>query len=129
MALPICHSYLESSEGSGKTITCFVRFQALQYPDYEGLAQQLLAVFEKHKPRVLVLNLAGVEYLTAGMLGQLVLLHKKLQAHGGRLLLSHVSATLQDILAITRLNTLLEVRKVEGYVPTLPWTPEVLVSA
>jgi len=129
MSLPICQAYLESNEGGGKTITCFIRFQALCYPEYENLANQMLVLVEKHKPRTLLLNFAGVEYLTAGALGQLVLLHDRLRTRGARLLLSHLSATLLQLLEITRLNTILEVRKTENNAPTLPRTPEVLVSA
>lgn len=58
----------------------------------------------------LTLDLAGVRALTAADLGQLVGLHHRLRASGGRLVLCNVAPLAVDVLRLTHLTHLFEVR-------------------
>ena len=59
----------------------------------------------------LVLDLSEVNDLTAGGLGQLVSLHKRLRASGGHLVLCNVGERAYEVFEVTRLIDLLDVRQ------------------
>jgi anti-anti-sigma regulatory factor len=59
----------------------------------------------------LVLDLSGVPAPTAGGLGQLVALHNRLRAMGGRLVLLNVRPLAYEAFKVTRLTDLLDVRR------------------
>ncbi len=65
-----------------------------------GLADQV-------GPGKLVLNLANVTYMSSAGLGVLIALHKKMQAAGGQLVLRDLRPAVRELMAITRLDTLL----------------------
>jgi len=54
----------------------------------------------------LALNLAAVEFLPSMALGKLVMLNRKVQAAGGKLVLCQISPTARAILEATRLDEL-----------------------
>jgi anti-anti-sigma factor len=56
-----------------------------------------------------VLDLGGVCYMTSTALGTLVGFNRRVRDAGGRFALANVGASIQEILAVTRLNKLLEV--------------------
>jgi anti-anti-sigma factor len=58
------------------------------------------------------LDLGAVHYVASEDLGALVLLNKKLRESGGRLSLVNVRPTVSALLAITRLDTIIDVQKV-----------------
>lgn len=60
--------------------------------------------------RHLLLDLAGVECVTAGGLGELVALHNRLRDSGGRLVLVNVGERAFEVFAVTGLTGLLDVR-------------------
>jgi anti-anti-sigma factor len=60
--------------------------------------------------RAVCLDLRGVERPTAGGLGGLVALHRRLRAAGGGLTLANVGAAVHEALAVTRLTEVLPVR-------------------
>ena len=62
-------------------------------------------------PRRLHLDLGNVPLLTAAALGMLVAVHKEVKAVGGRLALCNVRPRLYDILRVTRLTELFDVRQ------------------
>jgi anti-anti-sigma factor len=59
----------------------------------------------------LYLDLSGFESPTAAGLGQLVTLHKRLRASGGRLVLCNVGEAAYEVFAVTRLTDVLDVRR------------------
>jgi anti-anti-sigma factor len=61
--------------------------------------------------RDLVLDLGEERMLTAGGLGQLVALNRRLRASGGRLVLCNVGGKAYEVLQVTRLTELLDVRR------------------
>jgi anti-anti-sigma factor len=67
-------------------------------------------VREASKSRPLLLDLAGVECVTAGGLGELVALHNRLRDSGGHLVLVNVGERAFKVFKLTGLNALLDVR-------------------
>jgi anti-anti-sigma factor len=67
-------------------------------------------VREASKSRPLLLDLAGVECVTAGGLGELVALHTRLRDSGGRLVLVNVGERAFEVFAVAGLTGLLDVR-------------------
>jgi anti-anti-sigma factor len=82
----------------------------LRGPEAAHVVRQVLRALERHPRPVVLLDLADVETLTAAALGRLVVLHRRLRRHGGRLVLANVSPLPHEVFAITRLDTLFEVR-------------------
>jgi anti-anti-sigma factor len=59
---------------------------------------------------VIHLDLGGIRFLTARGLGALVFLNRELRSRGGALVLVNVLATIYELLALTRLVEVLDVR-------------------
>ena len=68
-------------------------------------------VREASKSRPLLLDLAGVECLTAGGLGELVALHNRVRDSGGRLVLVNVGERAFEVFAAVGLTDFLELRR------------------
>lgn len=60
--------------------------------------------------RQFTINLINVRYLNGGEIGRLVALHKLLQTKGRRLAIINANAIIQQILAVTRLDLVLETK-------------------
>jgi anti-sigma B factor antagonist len=73
------------------------------------LGKQLFRLVEELGRCRLALDLGNVGYLTAHTLGVLLVVHKKLQALGGRLSLCNVLPHIHEILALTRLTRIFSV--------------------
>jgi len=84
--------------------------RALGAPDTEALREELFALAETGSP-FLQLDFRGVEYLTAAGLGILVAVHTRLRDAGRRLVLCNVRPEVEEVLRVTRLNMILDVRQ------------------
>ena len=62
------------------------------------------------RPR-LRLDLGQVRYLTSTALGRLVALHKRVRAAGGALVLANVTDPVYEVICLTRLHEVLDVRR------------------
>ena len=85
------------------------------FPDIEASARLITRAFTHEEPagrdgRAFVLDLSRVKVPTAGGLGQLVALHNRLRASGGRLVLCNVGARAFEVLELAHLTRLLDVR-------------------
>ena len=72
--------------------------------DTPPLAEQLWGALGKRSSVRLVLDLSGVPLLYSYLVGQLVLLHKRLGTHNGELRLCGLSAGNHSVLHIARLD-------------------------
>jgi anti-anti-sigma factor len=71
-----------------------------------SLAEQLWAVLERHFTYRLVLELDEVPVLNSCLLGQLVLLRRRIEKHGGTVRLCGLSAYNRRVLKTSRLDSL-----------------------
>jgi anti-sigma B factor antagonist len=75
--------------------------------------------------RKLLLNLAGVSHMDSSGLGELISCYNAMQKLGGNVKLLSPNHRLQNLLAITKLNTLFEVfhtepAAIDSFAPALP---------
>jgi anti-anti-sigma factor len=84
----------------------FVRLHGPDNGEAEGteLANRVWAALEQHFTYRLVLELDDVPLLRSYMLGQLVMLHKRIHSHGGMLRLSGLSDVNLEALKACRLD-------------------------
>ena len=71
--------------------------------DAPPLAEKVWAFLEEHLNRRLVLELDELDILRSYVIGQLVLLHKRIVVGGGMMRLSGLSANNQQVLRLARL--------------------------
>jgi anti-sigma B factor antagonist len=71
--------------------------------------RDLIHVFTGNGHKHFLINLAGVEFIDSDGMGELVRCYSIVRQGGGEMRLVHVNKRVQDLLQITRLNTLFEV--------------------
>ena len=94
--------------------------------DHCDLADRIWKQMEQHLIKRLVLELEDLPMLRSALIGQLVLLHKRICSNGGVLHLSGLSDHNQEVLSICRLSTCFpqyhnrEEAVMMGYRPSAP---------
>jgi anti-sigma B factor antagonist len=71
--------------------------------------RDLIHVFTSNGHKTFLLNLAGVDFIDSDGMGELVRCYSVVRQRGGEMKLVHVNKKVQDLLQITRLNTLFEI--------------------
>jgi anti-sigma B factor antagonist len=92
------------------TVVRFARTSILEDEAVAAVRERLFDLVDNQGRRLFVLNFRMVTGLASRMLGQLVALHKKLQAVGGRLVLCEVSPFLHEFFETAKLPGLLCIR-------------------
>jgi anti-sigma B factor antagonist len=77
----------------------------------EVVGERLCALADQLGPCTLLLDFSNVGYVSSALLGLLIRLHKRLGAAGGRLRLRNLSPRVYEVFEVTRLNTILDVRR------------------
>ncbi|MGQ9576353.1 MAG: STAS domain-containing protein [Thermoguttaceae bacterium] len=80
----------------------------------QQLGQELFQLVEVDKRKKLVLNFAGVDFLSSAALGKLITLDKRVKAHNGQLILCGIRPQIYEVFVITKLNRLFDIRKDEA---------------
>ncbi len=75
-----------------------------------GVFQELSRLADEVATGLLVLDLDGIRYVTSAALGMLVSLNRKVRTAGGRLTLANAGEVVQETLAVTRLDQVIEVQ-------------------
>jgi anti-anti-sigma factor len=101
---------LEVTRTGDRTVARFVRLTSLNEYHADLVGKQLLALADAPGTKFVTLDLGNVEYVTSTILGHLVALHKRLQGAGGRLTLAGVRPAVQDILRVTQLDQVLDLK-------------------
>lgn len=85
----------------------FVKLSASpdNHGDYSNLAEHLWSVLEQHFIYRLVLELDALPVLSSSLIGQLVLLHKRLHTHNGMLRLCGLTELQRQSLEACRLQS------------------------
>lgn len=100
---------LEVAETEDALVVRFRDFLSLREDNIPAIAASLLREADRLGQRTLSLDLGRVDFLTSCALGQLIRLHKKVRAGGGRLILCNVSPPVYEVFKVTRLHTLLDI--------------------
>jgi anti-anti-sigma factor len=115
MSLSTCGSCPDLKEDREGIMIRFLRSTTLRETEIETVGDQIFTVAQKRRPGTLLLDFAGVQFLSAAVLGKLVSLHARLRQLGTRLVLTSLSAELFELFEITQLQTILDIRQ------TGPW--------
>jgi anti-sigma B factor antagonist len=100
------------------TVVRFTRRRILTEGSIELLGEQLFALVERGGHRKLVLNFSNVDRMTTALLGKLIVLHKKVQAVNGWMVLCQIAPHLYEIFALFKLPQLFGVFE-EGHAALL----------
>jgi anti-sigma B factor antagonist len=92
------------------TVVRCARASILEEEAVALVRERLFDLVDRQGQRLVVLNFGRAVGLTSRMLGQVVALHKKLQASGGRLVLCGVSPFLDGVFATAELPGALCIR-------------------
>jgi anti-anti-sigma factor len=115
---------LRVEEIDGVTVVKFTT-DDLGETNIQAVVEELFALAEGRAVPRLRLDLGEVRFLTSTALNSFVALHKRLQAHGGQLVLVNVTEAVYEIFDVSRLHQLLDVqpqgRPAAG--PALPPSP------
>jgi anti-sigma B factor antagonist len=104
------HVRLEVTEVGEITVVRFRDRKILDATAIEELGGELFALVENDNRKNLLLNFTGVEFLSSAALNKLIILDKKIKAHGGRLKMCHLRPEIAEIFSITRLDKLFDIR-------------------
>ncbi len=113
------HPYLRVEAAPEATVVKLATAQ-LGEAEIQSVGKKLFAVADRLGPSVLILDFAGVDFLTSTALGKLVALNKRVRAGGGRFVLANVKALVCEVFAVTCLDRVLDVRKGPGDEFTAP---------
>ena len=80
----------------------------------QKIAEELYGVADREDCHNLALDFSGVLGLSTLMLGRLLTLRKKMASKRGRLVLCDIDPEVQDVLAATKLDTILEIMETEA---------------
>ncbi len=109
MHLPVRSPTLEIRRYGDPTVVGFTGCDSLNEFNSEAVGAEMALLAAGLPSPCLVLDFAGIRYVTSTALGQLVNLNRTVRSAGGRLALTNLAPAVQEVLAVTCLDRLLEV--------------------
>jgi anti-sigma B factor antagonist len=97
MPLPAYYHWLEVEQVGDVTVVRFAVRSILDGPGIEAMGEQLFDLVESAGCRRFVISFANVESVATAMLGKFIVLHRKLEAVRGRVVLCRVGDFLGEI--------------------------------
>lgn len=95
--------YFELQCDDDVAVARFVAQRLTEEDNIEQLWHEMNAIVEKLQRRRIVLDLNSVEYATSSVIGKWIMLHRKLDREGGKLVVCGVRGGLHDILSTSKL--------------------------
>lgn len=102
-------SYFDLERDGGIAVATFLASQLTEEDNVEQIGHELIALVDKLQHRRVVLNLATVRYATSAVIGKWIMLKRKLDREGGKLVVCGLQPGLADILSTSKLLTYFEV--------------------
>lgn len=96
---------------------CVVRFRdqkIIEDINIQEWGQELFHLVDAENRQKILLNFAGVDFLSSAALGKLITLDKKVKARSGALKLCNIRPEIYEVFAITKLNRLFDIRDEES---------------
>lgn len=107
--MSLSHDILQVYETGELTVVGFGGREILDQIDISACRDEIVALVEKHKCKVLAFDLAGVKLIPSGMLGLLASLRRmNVEVH-----LYNPSSDIEEVLKITRLNEVLQIHHID----------------
>jgi anti-sigma B factor antagonist len=101
------------SKRGNVTLVRFGEHRILNEVAIDLIGDELYGVADRPDCCKLLLNFAGVEYLSSLMLGKLVMLKKKIESQGGKLKLCDIGPEIGEVFKTTSLDQVLDIRENE----------------
>ena len=108
------HRRLELSEVGDITVVRFVDRRILDVTSIEELGAELFGLVEQEHRKNLLLNFAGVEFLSSAALNKLLILDRKVKRAGGKLKLANLRREIYEVFVITKLHEVFDIREDEN---------------
>jgi anti-sigma B factor antagonist len=108
MPLPPDHPLLVETPWNA---VVWLNVASLGETDLEYVRTPLFQLAARRRGQHLCLDLGRLDYLSSSGLGLLLALHGHVKAGGGRLSLCNVGEAVHEVFAVTRLNSILDVRR------------------
>ena len=102
---------LDLEEVNDVTIARFTDKKILDESNIQIIGNQLFNLVDEDHRQKIVLDFTNVEYLSSAALGRFIILHKKVIAAGGRLVLYNIDPQIYEVFAVTKLNKLFDIRR------------------
>ena len=105
---------LDVREEGGVAVVRFRDRKIIEDQQVQEIGEELFGLVEKLGVNRILLSLGGVDYVASSVMGKWMTLDKKVKARGGVLKLSNVRREIYEVLAITKLNRLFDIRDNEA---------------
>jgi anti-anti-sigma factor len=103
------HQWLQIEEIGPVTVVKFSHRRILTEQTVEIIAGQLFSLVRNEGRHHLVLNLGNIDRLATAMVGKLLILHRRLRAVGGSLVLCRIAPHLYEIFTLLGLTRILRI--------------------
>jgi anti-anti-sigma factor len=113
MPLPAYYRWLEVEQVGDVTVVRFAVRTILDGEGIEAMGVQLFGMVESAGCRKFVISFANVESVATAMLGKFILLHRKLESTGGRVVLCRVGDFLNEIFKVLEFPRLFSIYRNE----------------
>lgn len=97
--------YFDLERDGDVAVAHFVANRLTDEDNIEQLGHELIAIVEKLQHRRVILDLERIDYVTSAVIGKWIMLHRKLDREGGKLVVCGLRPTLADILGTSKLLT------------------------
>jgi anti-sigma B factor antagonist len=101
---------IDVSKEGDVTIVRFVDKKILDETGVQELGAELFRLVEHDNRKQILLNFDNVEFLSSAALGKLITLDRKAKAARGRLKMSNIRPEILEVLQITKLNKVFDIR-------------------
>jgi len=108
------HHRIDVTKVGDVTVVKFVDKKILDEAGIQELGLELFGLVEQDNRKSILLNFAGVEFLSSAALGKLITLDRKVKSHKGRLKMSNIRPEILEVFQITKLNKVFDIRKDEA---------------
>jgi anti-sigma B factor antagonist len=96
--------HLEVVEIGDVTVVSFLDQKLLDEQNIQSIGEQLFALVERDNRRKIVLDYSNVEYVSSGIDGKILTLHKLVHRHGGQLALCKMDSRIYEVYECRKLD-------------------------
>jgi anti-sigma B factor antagonist len=108
------HRRIDVSKVGDVTVVKFLDKKILDEAGILELGAELFSLVEQDNRKCVLLNFAGVEFLSSAALGKLITFDRKVKSHKGRLKLCEIRPEILEVFQITKLNKVFDIRGEEA---------------
>ena len=108
------HQRIDVSKVGDVSVVKFQDRKILDEASIQELGAELFALVEHDNRKSILLNFAGVEFLSSAALGKLITFDRKVKSHKGRLKFCEIRPEILEVFQITKLNKVFDIRGEEA---------------